>query len=85
MQLARTAVNRTSSANNLSQIGKGIHNFYDTRNSLPYNGLRDYWGYAAQPESGSWGFQILPYIDEMQIYTNTTSINMASGNIIRPA
>ena len=84
VQLARTAVNRTVSGNNMHQIGVAIHNFHDNRNSLPYNGLRDWWGWAAQPDSGSWGFQILPYLDENQVYTNTTSIHLPSGNIIGP-
>jgi prepilin-type N-terminal cleavage/methylation domain-containing protein len=84
VQTARTAVNRTVSANNLNQIGIGMHAFHDDRGYLPYNGRRDWWGFRAQVESGSWAYQLLPYIDEGPVYFNTTSTNLASGNIIGP-
>ncbi len=84
VQLVRTAANKTQSANNLNQIGVGIHSFVDEQGALPYNGLRDWWGWYAQRDSGSWGFQILPYIGEQPVWQNTASINLASGNINGP-
>ncbi len=84
MQLVRTAANKTQSANNLNQIGVGIHSFVDERGALPYNGLRDWWGWYVERDSGSWAFQILPYIGEQPVWQNTASINLASGNINGP-
>ena len=52
----------TQSINNLKQIGLAFHSFHDAHRQLPFNGV----GPAAPGNnlSGSWGFQILPFIGE---------------------
>ena len=62
VQKWRAANARTQSINNLKRIGLAFHEFHDVNKRLPFNGTID-----AQPgdaTSGSWAFQILPYLDE---------------------
>ncbi len=61
---------RNQSSNNLKQIALAAHNFHDAHKHFPFNGSDAAVGdvkytKAAKAEtstSGSWGFQILPYI-----------------------
>jgi prepilin-type N-terminal cleavage/methylation domain-containing protein len=73
VQKVREAAARMSCSNNLKQIGLGCHNFNDTRGRLPYNGWRDASvnNGMANPSvdaSGSWGYQILPFIEQDNVY-----------------
>jgi prepilin-type N-terminal cleavage/methylation domain-containing protein len=76
VQQVRNAAMRTQSVNNVKQIGLAFHNFYDTNKRLPGNGTNMAVGnikFKADAEannaaSGSWGFPILPYIEENQVY-----------------
>lgn len=78
VQKVREAATRTQSTNNLKQIGLACHNFVDTYRRFPFNGSDVAVGNvkytkAAQGStvtSGSWAFQILPYIEQMAIYQN---------------
>jgi prepilin-type N-terminal cleavage/methylation domain-containing protein len=81
VQKVREAAARTQSTNNLKQIGLAFHSYHDANKHLPYNGLFanavvDGVQYTAaatagNPLSGSWAFQILPYIDQMPLYNMT--------------
>ncbi|HZZ80370.1 MAG TPA: DUF1559 domain-containing protein [Gemmataceae bacterium] len=59
---------RTHSINNLKQIGLAIHGFHDVKKRLPFNGADgvDYSKAAIAKDftSGSWMFQILPFIEQ---------------------
>jgi len=73
---------RTQSINNLKQIGLAMHDFFDTNKRLPFNGIAPgtkvkpegssltYYGNAVSDasSSGSWLFQILPYLDQVPMY-----------------
>jgi prepilin-type N-terminal cleavage/methylation domain-containing protein len=73
VQKVREAAARAKCTNNLKQIGLAFHNHNDTMGRLPYNGWRNAAvnNGTANPNvqgSGSWGFQILPFIEQDNIY-----------------
>lgn len=86
---------RTQSVNNLKQIGLAAHEFHDMHKRLPFNGcdqdLSDEGGptYTARARSnnftsGSWLFQILPFIDQQllfQLNGNDTTAGFTSLGI----
>ena len=61
VQAAREAARRTQCANNLKQIGLGLHNFHDVNNRLPPGTVWDDDDYG-------WGTYILPYCDQTSLY-----------------
>jgi prepilin-type N-terminal cleavage/methylation domain-containing protein len=63
VQKVREAAARTQSVNNLKQIGLACHNYHDTNSSLPNNGDNN-----AAPVSWCWAFQILPYIEQQNVF-----------------
>jgi prepilin-type N-terminal cleavage/methylation domain-containing protein len=70
VQKVRTAAARTQGINNARQIGIGVHAFHDVAKRLPYNGT---WGNLGNPMvrgSGSYVYQILPFIEQEPAYKN---------------
>jgi prepilin-type N-terminal cleavage/methylation domain-containing protein/prepilin-type processing-associated H-X9-DG protein len=76
VQKVREAANKMKCANNLKQIGIGIHHFHTDRNQFP-NGGEHWWmgvlyGSGAPmdvpKQSAGWMYQILPYIEEDKTY-----------------
>src|SRR5262245_17149207 len=84
VQQAREAARRTQCKNNLKQIGLAMHNYHDVYNTFPPGAVarfpvsNDGGGSSTSTEPGlwSWGFSILPYIDQ-----STTYNALGSGNI----
>src|SRR5947208_9627561 len=75
VQAARESARRNKCQNNLKQLGLGCHSFHDTYKKLPINGTGTF-GYG-QPNvdgSGSWGYNIMPYIEMMNVYMSTTGL-----------
>lgn len=78
IQSAREAARRTQCVNNLKNVGLGALNHLDARKVFPTGGARYVpatgWGLQQNLENGrplgpdrqglSWGYQILPYIEE---------------------
>jgi len=67
VQKVREAAARMSSTNNLKQIGIAMHSFHDGSGYIPMNGSG---GDANNPPpySWCWAFQILPYIEQNNMY-----------------
>ncbi len=83
VQKVREAAARTQSTNNLKQIALCFASFHDVNKRLPFNGIATgtyaaptligQTGYmsqaaAAVPTSGTWAFQLLPYIDQAPMF-----------------
>src|SRR5262245_10322871 len=60
VQRVREAANRMQCANNLKQIGIGIHNFHGTYGQLPPFRVADNWA--------TWCVLVLPYIEQDNVY-----------------
>jgi len=64
VQKVREAAARMSCSNNLKQIGLGMHNYHDTRQSkIPNNGTN-----TAYPADWCWAFHILPFIEQDNLF-----------------
>src|ERR1700679_2536944 len=75
VQKVREAANRADSMNNLKQIGLAVNGFNNDFMYLPTNGsssLNGGVGSALTQNSGSWGFQILSYMEQGNAQTNGT-------------
>jgi prepilin-type N-terminal cleavage/methylation domain-containing protein len=72
VQKVRTAANRTQTQNNLKQIALACHNYHDVRNFLPHPGTVSPAN-SANPESGPWAYQILPYLEQQAVFNSVTA------------
>ncbi len=54
------------STNNLKDIGLGFHAFQGANRRLPFNGTVP--AQAGDSKSGSWAFQILPFVDQADLF-----------------
>jgi prepilin-type N-terminal cleavage/methylation domain-containing protein len=65
VQAAREAARRIKCANNLKQIGLGLHNYESTYQTLPWGNA---YGGAITGFSPSWSASILPFIEAQSHY-----------------
>ena len=79
VQKVREAAARAECQNNLKQLGLGMHNHNDTYGFLPHGGFN--WVFpptyldgvpqVGEQQHAGWGFQILPFIDQENLYQGT--------------
>ncbi|MFN8708368.1 MAG: DUF1559 domain-containing protein [Planctomyces sp.] len=62
VQQAREAARRTQCKNNLKQLGLALHNYHDAYNCLPF-------GHEGTTKSFSAFSMLLPYIDQVNVYS----------------
>src|SRR5204862_2708936 len=60
VQKVREAANRTSCANNLKQIGIGVHNYHDTMKFMPPSRIANTYS--------PWSVLIMPHIEQDNLY-----------------
>lgn len=70
VQQAREAARRTQCKNSLCQIGLAIHNYEMSHNVLPLGSVNPTGPIRSEPQGYhmSWGVQILPYIEQQNVY-----------------
>ncbi len=66
VQKVRHVTARTQSTNNLKQCALASHAYHDAWKYLPYNGVEN--ATNTDNTSGSWAYQILPYVDQQAMY-----------------
>src|SRR2546429_6257391 len=92
VQAAREASRRSKCTNNLKQFGLAFHNHHDTLDVFPDGG--ENWDPVAWPrtmvggapatapkQNWGWGYQILPYIEQTNVWTNKDDVAVR-GSII---
>ncbi len=79
MQKVREAAARTQCINNLKQWGLALHNYHDAIGTLP-NGNSPYT--SAFPYEGSWSWvaQVLPYIEQDNMYRQAKTFASSGGS-----
>ncbi len=68
VQQVRAAAARSVCQNNLKQLALAVHTYNDTYKTLPRNAGPGYGYNATSPNCWSWIAQILPYIEQKNLY-----------------
>jgi len=86
VQQAREAARRTQCRNHLKQIGLALHNYHDTYNTLP-PGVVHKLGNQNVAALGSygWGFFILPYLEQANLFTSLQAVGTDLDAVLRNA
>jgi prepilin-type N-terminal cleavage/methylation domain-containing protein len=74
IQAAREAARRSQCANNLKQIGIALHNFHDVYGTFPIGQPDD------DNDSFSWGYYLLPFMEQQTIYDIPHNRTCKGGN-----
>jgi prepilin-type N-terminal cleavage/methylation domain-containing protein/prepilin-type processing-associated H-X9-DG protein len=80
VQKVREAASRMSCQNNLKQIGLAFHTFHDATQTFPTGGAGGVD--PATKEGMGWAYQILPYIEQDNLYRNS-DITVVKGTAVK--
>jgi prepilin-type N-terminal cleavage/methylation domain-containing protein len=92
VQMVREAARRTTCMNNLRQLSLGMHMHHDSIGVFPDGGIlwSDRWrsvanGVPKTSPNQNWGlfYQLLPYMEQNNLYDLTTPTSHAADDIIR--
>jgi prepilin-type N-terminal cleavage/methylation domain-containing protein len=90
VQKIREAANRMSSSNNLKQIGLAIHNAHDTNGicpttlgCFPSDANNQPWSGYKPSRFGTMHYHLLPYMEQNNVWNNTTNNSYTSNSIIK--
>ena len=75
VQKIREAANRMKCSNNLKQIGLAVHNYHDTVGYLPRSAGTGYGYSTGNQNSWSWLAQILPYVEQDNLFRTANLSN----------
>jgi prepilin-type N-terminal cleavage/methylation domain-containing protein/prepilin-type processing-associated H-X9-DG protein len=90
VQAARESARRSQCANNLKQLGVGLHNYESTYKNFPAGSLR--WNVLIPPASDTWSStglswiaRILPYIEQDATYDSIDHSTPQGATVPAPA
>jgi prepilin-type N-terminal cleavage/methylation domain-containing protein/prepilin-type processing-associated H-X9-DG protein len=84
VQKVREAAARMSCSNNLKQMGLGFHNHHDSLSQFPWAGSDGPTVTCCKADNRvgwTWMYQLLPYIEQDNIYRNTSDSVVATSAI----
>jgi len=68
VQKVRQAAARIQDQNNLKRIGLACHAYHDVFKMFPFNGVKNSAADPKDRDSGSWAYQILPYVEQNPLF-----------------
>jgi prepilin-type N-terminal cleavage/methylation domain-containing protein len=78
IQAAREAARRTQCANNLKQIGIGLHNYHDTHRVFPPSCVKEkFQDGAGSAQATLWSGLILPFVEQGALWDQVTGMGFA--------
>ena len=86
VQKVREAASRMQCSNSQKQLALACHSYEDANGFLPWNGADTNYASASSDGAsytGSWGFMILPYIEQTNYYNQSTGV-APSGAMLAP-
>jgi prepilin-type N-terminal cleavage/methylation domain-containing protein len=82
VQKVREAAYRTQSLNNLHQIALGVHNYHDSCGHFPdYYGFPYTYPYSDGTITGSYMFQLLPFVEQDPVFKSSYGPLTFSENV----
>ncbi len=87
VQSAREAARRASCTSNLKQLALGVHGYHDVNHKLPplYNGRLDWRSVSFGLETFSWRVEILPFIEQRDLFGRFDYSQFATDPKSQPA
>jgi len=82
VQKVRDAAAKTQCQNNLHNVAIAVHSFHDAKNNLPM--ALETYTYGQKHWFWSWMAQILPYVEQQNLYTLSDKWDQTGSNYLWP-